>query len=197
MTLPVQPPVAPMLAKLTRELPRAEGMFYEPKWDGFRCIVFRDGDEVELGSRNEKPLTRYFPELVEAAPAEPPRPVRARRRDRHRRSHRARLRRPVPADPPGRVADQPAGRDHAGLVRGLRPPRRGRRRPLRYPVRRAPRQVLEKALTTAKARRCTSRRRRTIPRWPATGSLGSRGPASTAWWPSPVTSSTCRTSGPC
>jgi ATP-dependent DNA ligase len=62
----VQPPVAPMLAKLTRELPRAEGMFYEPKWDGFRCIVFRDGDEVELGSRNEKPLTRYFPDLVES-----------------------------------------------------------------------------------------------------------------------------------
>jgi len=54
-----------MLAKLTRELPRAEGMFYEPKWDGFRCIVFRDGDDVELGSRNEKPLTRYFPELIE------------------------------------------------------------------------------------------------------------------------------------
>jgi ATP-dependent DNA ligase len=53
-----------MLAKLTRELPRAEGMFYEPKWDGFRCIVFRDGDEIELGSRNEKPLTRYFPELI-------------------------------------------------------------------------------------------------------------------------------------
>jgi ATP-dependent DNA ligase len=54
-----------MLAKLTRELPRAQDMFYEPKWDGFRCIVFRDGDEVELGSRNEKPLTRYFPELME------------------------------------------------------------------------------------------------------------------------------------
>jgi len=53
-----------MLAKLTRELPRADDMFYEPKWDGFRCIVFRDGDEVELGSRNEKPLTRYFPELI-------------------------------------------------------------------------------------------------------------------------------------
>ncbi|MCU1492717.1 MAG: ATP-dependent ligase [Acidimicrobiaceae bacterium] len=53
-----------MLAKLTRELPRAEGMFYEPKWDGFRSIVFRDGDDVELGSRNEKPLTRYFPELI-------------------------------------------------------------------------------------------------------------------------------------
>jgi ATP-dependent DNA ligase len=53
-----------MLAKLTREFPREDGMFYEPKWDGFRCIVFRDGDEVELGSRNEKPLTRYFPELI-------------------------------------------------------------------------------------------------------------------------------------
>jgi ATP-dependent DNA ligase len=53
-----------MLAKLTRELPEREGLFYEPKWDGFRCIVFRDGDDVVLGSRNEKPLTRYFPELV-------------------------------------------------------------------------------------------------------------------------------------
>jgi ATP-dependent DNA ligase len=53
-----------MLAKLVRELPLADGMYYEPKWDGFRCIVFRDGAEVVLGSRNEKPLTRYFPELV-------------------------------------------------------------------------------------------------------------------------------------
>ena len=59
------PPVSPMLAKLARELPAAGGMLYEPKWDGFRCIVFRDGDEVELGSRNERPLTRYFPELFD------------------------------------------------------------------------------------------------------------------------------------
>jgi len=59
------PPVRPMLAKLAREMPPAGGQIYEPKWDGFRCIVFRDGDEVELGSRNEKPLTRYFPELIE------------------------------------------------------------------------------------------------------------------------------------
>ena len=55
-----------MLAKLTRELPEGDGLFYEPKWDGFRCIVFRDGDDVVLGSRNEKPLTRYFPELIES-----------------------------------------------------------------------------------------------------------------------------------
>jgi len=66
MQLPVMPPVKPMLAKLSRELPEPDGMLYEPKWDGFRCIVFRDGDEVELGSRNEKPLTRYFPELPPA-----------------------------------------------------------------------------------------------------------------------------------
>jgi ATP-dependent DNA ligase len=54
-----------MLAKLTRELPAGDDWSYEPKWDGFRCIVFRDGKEVELGSRNEKPLTRYFPELID------------------------------------------------------------------------------------------------------------------------------------
>lgn len=63
------PPVKPMLAKAATKLPVADGMFYEPKWDGFRCIVFRDGDEVELGSRNERPLTRYFPEVVEAVRA--------------------------------------------------------------------------------------------------------------------------------
>ena len=61
------PPVAPMLAKAIDDLPPGEpGQFlFEPKWDGFRCVVFRDGDEVELGSRNERPLTRYFPELVD------------------------------------------------------------------------------------------------------------------------------------
>ena len=59
------PPVAPMLAKPVAQLPDGPYSF-EPKWDGFRTIVFRDGDEVQLGSRNERPLTRYFPELVEA-----------------------------------------------------------------------------------------------------------------------------------
>jgi ATP-dependent DNA ligase len=64
MDLPVMPPVLPMLAKLARAIPTAEGLIYEPKWDGFRCIVFRDGDEIELASRNQKPFNRYFPELV-------------------------------------------------------------------------------------------------------------------------------------
>ena len=58
------PPVLPMLAKATHEVPEGDFVF-EPKWDGFRCIVFRDGDEIELGSRNDRPLTRYFPELLE------------------------------------------------------------------------------------------------------------------------------------
>ena len=66
MQLPVMPPVSPMLAKLCRQMPEGEGLVYEPKWDGFRCMVFRDGAELELGSRNERPLTRYFPELVES-----------------------------------------------------------------------------------------------------------------------------------
>jgi ATP-dependent DNA ligase len=66
MDLPLLPPVKPMLAKAATKLPVGDDLYYEPKWDGFRCVVFRDGDEVELGSRNERPLTRYFPEVVRA-----------------------------------------------------------------------------------------------------------------------------------
>src|ERR687887_2062687 len=64
MQLPVMPPVEPMLAAPVAGIPA--GHYYEPKWDGFRSIVFRDGDEVEIGSRNTRPMTRYFPEVVEA-----------------------------------------------------------------------------------------------------------------------------------
>lgn len=60
------PPVLPMLAKSVKAIPAGGGYLFEPKWDGFRCLVFKDGDEVELTSRNTKPLTRYFPEVVEA-----------------------------------------------------------------------------------------------------------------------------------
>jgi ATP-dependent DNA ligase len=69
--LPVMPPVAPMLAKAVPEIPDVGHV--EPKWDGFRTIVFRDGDEVELGSRNERPMTRYFPDVVAAVRANLPR----------------------------------------------------------------------------------------------------------------------------
>src|SRR3954453_14903888 len=65
--LPVMPPVKPMLAKPVATIP--PDRLYEPKWDGFRSIIFRDGDEVEIGSRNEGPMTRYFPEVVAAVKA--------------------------------------------------------------------------------------------------------------------------------
>jgi ATP-dependent DNA ligase len=70
MQLPVMPPVLPMLAKPIGEIPAEQ--CYEPKWDGFRTIIFRDGEEVELGSRNTKPMTRYFPEVIQAVLAEFP-----------------------------------------------------------------------------------------------------------------------------
>lgn len=66
MDLPVMPPVAPMLARLSAEIPVGE-YSYEPKWDGFRAVVFRDRDEVQIGSRNGRPMDRYFPEMVAAA----------------------------------------------------------------------------------------------------------------------------------
>jgi ATP-dependent DNA ligase len=63
MDLPVLPPLTPMLGRLARELPH-DGFVYEPKWDGFRALAFRDGDEIEIRSRHDRPLARYFPELV-------------------------------------------------------------------------------------------------------------------------------------
>lgn len=72
MALPISPPLAPMLAKLADGIPEGEGWLHEPKWDGFRCIVFRDGDTIELASRNERPFTRYFPELIGPLLAELP-----------------------------------------------------------------------------------------------------------------------------
>jgi ATP-dependent DNA ligase len=65
MRLPFDPPLAPMLAKAVDALPNDDGWLFEPKWDGFRAIVFRDGDEVLTQSRDLKPLDRYFPELAE------------------------------------------------------------------------------------------------------------------------------------
>ena len=65
MNLPVNPPLLPMLAKRVEELPAGEDWIFEPKWDGFRALAFRDGDEIFIQSRDEKPLNRYFPELLE------------------------------------------------------------------------------------------------------------------------------------
>jgi ATP-dependent DNA ligase len=72
MQLPVNPPILPMLAKRVSELPRAGEWIFEPKWDGFRALVFRDHDEVMIQSRDEKSLNRYFPELIEPLLAQLP-----------------------------------------------------------------------------------------------------------------------------
>ena len=64
MAFPIELPIKPMLAKLARTIPDGDGWLYEPKWDGFRCVAFVDGDDVHLQSRNGKALTRYFPEIA-------------------------------------------------------------------------------------------------------------------------------------
>lgn len=65
LSLPIQPPYPPAEAKAVKEIPRESGWLYEPKWDGFRCLAFRNGDEIVLQSKAGQPLARYFPELVE------------------------------------------------------------------------------------------------------------------------------------
>ena len=198
VTLPVPPPVSPMLAKLARELPRRAGDFlYEPKWDGFRAIVFRDGDDVEIGSRNEKPLTRYFPELVEPLRAAAARALRRRRRDRDRHRARPRLRPAVAADPSRRRAASRCSRRR-------RRPRSSafdllaegdddlRERPFRE--RRA---RLERALADDAAAGAPHAGDHRPRRWRRSGSSASRAPASTAWSPSRSTASTARASARC
>ena len=66
LDLPLQPPYPPAEAKPVKELPREPGWLYEPKWDGFRCLAFRQGDEIVLQSKAGQPLTRYFPEVAAA-----------------------------------------------------------------------------------------------------------------------------------
>jgi ATP-dependent DNA ligase len=73
MHLPITPPIAPMLAKRVEHIPEGENWIFEPKWDGFRALVFRDGSELLIQSRDEKPLNRYFPELEEPLLAALPR----------------------------------------------------------------------------------------------------------------------------
>src|SRR4029453_8417892 len=72
MRLPFNPPLEPMLAKFAGDIPPGDGWLFEPKWDGFRAIVFRDGDETYIQSRDLKPLDRYFPELPPALKANLP-----------------------------------------------------------------------------------------------------------------------------
>ena len=163
-----------MLAKSVKGLPdpatfadaEHPGLLFEPKWDGFRCLVFKDGDEVELTSRNTKPLTRYFPEVVEAsAPRLPDRCV-ARRRD-HRRDRRPSGVRPAAGPhPPRRLAGPDAGGDHPRGLRRVRPARARRRRPHRRAARRPPRAAGRERSATSDAARPPHRRRPPTPRRP-------------------------------
>ena len=117
--------------------PTDDGWLFEPKWDGFRALVFRDGDEIYTQSRDLKPLDRYFPELAE--------PLRAALPERCvldgeiviARDGALAVRVPAAADPPGGVAGQDAGRGVAGELRRLGPARARRRGPARGPAGRA------------------------------------------------------------
>src|SRR5579863_2882242 len=72
MQLAVNPPILPMLSKRIEELPTGQSCIFEPKWDGFRALVFRDGDEILIQSRDAKSLNRYFPELLDPIRAQLP-----------------------------------------------------------------------------------------------------------------------------
>ena len=120
------PPVSPMLAKSVPSIP--PGASYEPKWDGFRSICFRDGDEVELGSRNERPMTRYFPELVAAVTAELPERCVIDGEIVIATDHGLDFEALQQRHPPGRVAGADARRADACVVHRLRPARPRRRR---------------------------------------------------------------------
>ncbi len=181
MKLPVMPPVSPMLSKSVPTIP--PGASYEPKWDGFRSICFRDGDEVELGSRNERPMTRYFPELVARRHRGAARAVRHRRRDRHRLRRRIGLRGAATATAPGRVAGADARRADARLVHRVRPAR-ARRRRLHGPARSASAAPHSSTRWPARARRSTSLPPRRIRRRRSGGSPNSRVRVSTESSPS-------------
>ena len=180
MKLPVSPPVAPMLAKPVKQIP--DGPYsYEPKWDGFRSIIFRDGDEVEIGSRNERPMTRYFPELVDPGHRAVAGAVRDRRGDRRprRRRRQARLRGAAAADPPGGEPGEAAGQPDPGPFRGVRPARARGHRLHRAAVQRAPGRAGGRPRSGARTR-CTSPRPPPTGSWPGGGSPSSRAPGWTA-----------------
>ncbi len=126
--LPVNPPVLPMLSKRVEDLPDAGDYIFEPKWDGFRTLIFRDHDEILIQSRDEKPLNRYFPELVGAASGAATRAMRARRRNRNRNQWRPRFRLAPAAAAPGSLAREDALPTNPGLRRLLRSALRGQPR---------------------------------------------------------------------
>ena len=192
MQLPVNPPVLPMLAKRVGELPARRSWIFEPKWDGFRALIFRDGDEIFIQSRDEKPLNRYFPELLEPLRAQLPARCVLDGEIVIVKDDGAGFR-GAAAPPASRgvaredaVAEIPASVVFFDLLcegdRDLRgEPFQDRRREL-------------EALLARRAAASTSRRRRATRASRPTGSAASRARASTASWPSPSTALTSPTS---
>ncbi len=135
MDLPVMPPVRPMLAKSVKGIPDpatysagdVPGLSFEPKWDGFRCLVFKDGDEVELASPQHQAADALLPRGGRGRAGAAARALRARRRDLRRGRRPAGVRGAAEAHPPGGLADHPAGREDPRVVRRLRPARARRR----------------------------------------------------------------------
>ena len=179
MSLPFDPPLAPMLSRSADALPDGEGWQFEPKWDGFRTLVFRDGDEIMLQSRDSRPMNRYFPELVE--------PLAAALPDR------------CVLDGEIVIAGRAGSSSRRCCCASIRPSRGSRcwrqQSPASYvawdllalgdeDLREAPlserRERLEQVLGGCDSRPCTSRRRRGTALWQRTGSSASRAPGSTA-----------------
>ena len=182
VTLPVRPPFEPMLAKLSpRACPTATAVLFEPKWDGFRCIVFRDGDELDLQSRNSKPLLRYFPELREPLLAQLPEQCVLDGELVVVGEHGGLDFDALAAAPAsGRLAGAQARSRDPRDLRGVRSARA--RRPSRCSTRRSNSGAnsWSASLANAKPPLCAHTQRRAIRSSRATGSIASRAPVSTA-----------------
>ena len=192
MNLAVNPPILPMLAKRVDELPAGGTWIFEPKWDGFRALIFRDGDEILIQSRDEKSLNRYFPELIEPL----------------RRSCRARcvldgeiviatmagsISSAAAPHSSRRVAGEASVRANSGIDRVLRPALRRRSGSAGRAVRRpAPRTGIAAVLRRAADPSDAGDLR--IAAWPRIGFAASKARASTASWPSRRRAPTSRTS---
>ena len=180
MRLPFLPPLEPMLSAAADGLPEGEGWLFEPKWDGFRTLVFRDGDEIFLQSRDLKPMNRYFPSCSSRSP--PPSRSAASSTARSSSSatdgldFEALLLRIHPAESRVKMlAEQSPASFVAWDLLAL-----GDEDLREAPLAKRARTRLEQRPGDARRRRCTSRPPRATARWPRTGSSASRAPVSTA-----------------
>ena len=196
VNLPVNPPILPMLAKRVDDVPAGGDWIFEPKWDGFRVLIFRDGDEILIQSRDTKPLNRYFPDMLDPLRAQLPERcvldgelVIAREGRLDFDALQLRIH-PAASRVKMLAAQMPASVVFFDLLcvgdRDLRD----------RAVCHAPRRI-RIAACERRRRRSTSRPPRAIATPHATGFIASKARASTAWWPSPSTAAISPTSASC